>query len=874
MVGLRHVATLVGQADIPLGTVTGLVLSGPDRLYTIARTESGFGVFDIAGAGAPLLLGRTAYRGGVPLVGFAPMAIEIALSATKTVLMPAGLNSAASSTYLVTSTGLLGSVVKWESGKAPPSDLALIQQIAGTLTPSIIGIRKDGSLLPFTLGDGGRLSAHSSDYVVPQAGGAVSALQTLQVGGLTLLVTASASGQSLVSYSILPDLRLERISLIEGPTSGIGFAAPSALRTVTLGDNVHVLLAGAGSSSLTVFSLLPDGTLVPTDHILDSRDSRFQAVTVVETLTLGDRVFVLAAGADDGLTLLTLLPGGHLLHLASMADTLDMTLGAISALAARATANGGGEIFVASARDAGLTRLALDFVPGIVLQGGAGTLTGTSEDDLLMAGTDDTLVQGGAGDDILVSAAGAGATVQLQGGAGKDVFVILPGARTTIISDYNPASDRIDLTFLPMLRGLGQIQITPNLTGAVLQYGDTVIEILTSNGRALLPRDMVDATFLPISRFDPTPPAPLPTGMTMHLGGVGGVATGGDGNDTLQGGAGNDTIRGNGGDDRIEGGAGDDNIGGGEGDDLILVQSGANMIWGGLGNDTVQGGSGADTIDGGGNGHNQLFGNGGDDWIFAGTAGDFIDGGDGNDLIRGGDGDDTIYAGTGNDNIGGGAGDDLIFAVAGHNVIWGGLGNDILHGAEGSDTLYGGPGLNQIFGNGGDDWIFAGSDGDLIGGGTGNDVIRGGDGADTIYGGLGNDNIGGGAGNDEIYGSAGANWIWGGLGNDSINAGTGRDVVTGGAGADVFVFNSAAHIGIAAGRDVIADFTPGVDKIDLRGLGASFNGTVGLLPESGPSFYYYAPAGLLIGDQNGDLIADWVLELVGRPAVTADDFLL
>lgn len=345
------------------------------------------------------------------------------------------------------------------------------------------------------------------------------------------------------------------------------------------------------------------------------------------------------------------------------------------------------------------------------------------------------------------------------------------------------------------------------------------------------------------------------------------------GNDSIRGDTGNDTILGNDGNDTLEGGDGNDFIGGGAGNDFIDGGAGNNTIFGGLGNDTVQGGEAYDEIYGSA-GRNQLFGNGGNDFIQAGTGGDFIGGGAGNDTIRGGDGADTIYAGLGNDNIGGGAGNDVIFGSAGNNIIYAGLGNDTVQGGSGSDTIYGSAGRNQLFGNDGNDVIYTSAAGDFAAGGAGNDSIFGSDGADTIYAGLGDDFIGGGAGNDAIFAGAGSNRIFGGLGNDTITAGSGKDVITGGPGADVFVFASAAAIGIGAARDVITDFTPGVDDIDLRALGTTFNGTAGVLGGGTASFFYFASGGLLIGDQNGDGAADWVLELTGAPGVSATDFIL
>ena len=305
-------------------------------------------------------------------------------------------------------------------------------------------------------------------------------------------------------------------------------------------------------------------------------------------------------------------------------------------------------------------------------------------------------------------------------------------------------------------------------------------------------------------------------------------------------------------------------VSGTDGPNEMIGDHRGNHLEGGGGDDTLHGLAGNDT----------LFGGEGNDLIFAGEGDDFVGGGAGNDTIRGSDGNDTIYGGLGDDNIGGGAGDDLIYGAAGRNTIWAGLGNDTVQGGSGSDTIYGGVGRNRLFGNEGDDLIIGGASGDLIGGGAGNDTIRGGQHNDTIYGGLGNDNIGGGAGNDVIFGSTGNNTIWGGVGNDTIVAGAGREVMNGGPGADVFMFNSAAQIGIGAARDVITDFQSGVDDIDLRALATTFNGTAGVLGGGQASFFYFAAGGLLIGDQNGNGAADWVLQLTGATTVTVGDFLL
>ena len=90
--------------------------------------------------------------------------------------------------------------------------------------------------------------------------------------------------------------------------------------------------------------------------------------------------------------------------------------------------------------------------------------------------------------------------------------------------------------------------------------------------------------------------------------------------------------------------------------------------------------------------------------------------------------------------------------------------------------------------------------------------VRAGGGADTITGWSSGD-----AQSRMIaHGGDGADRIIGSIGNDRLFGGAGNDVLTGGGGSDRFVFVRGE-----AGRDVVTDFTPGVDRIELRGYASS-----------------------------------------------------
>ncbi|WP_426266875.1 beta strand repeat-containing protein [Sphingomonas sp. LHG3443-2] len=133
-----------------------------------------------------------------------------------------------------------------------------------------------------------------------------------------------------------------------------------------------------------------------------------------------------------------------------------------------------------------------------------------------------------------------------------------------------------------------------------------------------------------------------------------------------------------------------------------------------------------------------------------------------------------------------------------------------------ADTITTGAGADIVNGLAGDDVINAGAGADLVNGGEGADTINGQAGADTINGDAGADSLFGGDGNDTING---------GIGNDTLVGGIGADRLTGGDGADVFDFNElndSRNTTTAAGpvndRDVITDFTSGVDRIDLSDI--------------------------------------------------------
>jgi len=141
------------------------------------------------------------------------------------------------------------------------------------------------------------------------------------------------------------------------------------------------------------------------------------------------------------------------------------------------------------------------------------------------------------------------------------------------------------------------------------------------------------------------------------------------------------------------------------------------------------------------------------------------------------------------------------------------------------DLLFTGAGDDMVdaeLGSGYDNWIFTGSGADVIYAGS-SDVITGGSGDDVISALGGGDNrLSGMGGNDEFIIGTSFNRALGGAGNDkfTILETAGTNYLNGGAGVDQFWLVSEPGERPAA-KQVVMDFSPGEDKVGLRGLSFS-----------------------------------------------------
>lgn len=124
----------------------------------------------------------------------------------------------------------------------------------------------------------------------------------------------------------------------------------------------------------------------------------------------------------------------------------------------------------------------------------------------------------------------------------------------------------------------------------------------------------------------------------------------------------------------------------------------------------------------------------------------------------------------------------------------------------------------------------------------------------------------------------------GGPAGDTLIANQAANRLTGNGGSDIFDWNSVADAGLGALADIVADFVPGLDDLDLSGIDAiqgggddaftfigngAFTGTAGQL-----RFQAEAGGVRIQGDVDGNGVADFEIILNGLNAVNSTDFVL
>ncbi|MBD9446917.1 DUF5801 repeats-in-toxin domain-containing protein [Rhizobium sp. RHZ01] len=443
-----------------------------------------------------------------------------------------------------------------------------------------------------------------------------------------------------------------------------------------------------------------------------------------------------------------------------------------------------------------------------ITSGNSGNFTYTATDGIanststtvnVYRGSSDSVITGGAGNDILIGSGSTAAT--LDGGAGRD-FVTGGSGNDTIVADQNDYL--ID-------GGLGTdtLRVDANFTSA--NNNQIVnIENVTINSSATVLLDLSNQSedFAKI--------------------------TAGTGVNTIKAGSGDDVIAFGAtltGADTVDGGAGSDTLtfadSNGATNDLDKVTNIETITLGAATTnvttvDALVAAGATLTVNGSALSSGQsLTWNGA-----AETDGSFnITGGAGSDTITGGARDDIITSGAGNDTLAGGDGNDK-FVLAGNltnaDTINGGAGNDTLtftdsNGATNDldkvtniETITLGAATTNVTTV--DTLVASGAtlkvDGSAL---TSSQTLTWNGAAETN----GAFNITGGAGNDSITGGSGADRINGGAGGDTLYGGGGKDTFVIVAGESTPTIGGSGNSGTISGHDIVMDWGIGgvADKI-------------------------------------------------------------
>lgn len=503
----------------------------------------------------------------------------------------------------------------------------------------IYGISPDGALHSFTLSTDGQTSPVARQFPTDP----IDTMTTGMVDGTPFLFTASSNPNSVASWKVsssnLP-VKTDTITFADG----LWISNPTAMQVLELAGSTYLIVASAGSSSLTTLLVKPDGSLEITDHLLDDLDLRLAGINTLEALVHNDQSYLVAGGTDDGVTVVQLLPGGRLQPRAVFADTTDTAVANPAAIETLSR-SGGFSIFVSSSHEIGVSGLFFD------TSSAGEVMTGSDNNDYLI-GTDQ--------DDIIVDSQGSDT---FRGGDGKDIFVLSADAAFDLIIDFEIGQDLVDLSGWPGLRSSAQLFIATTETGNRVSYGGEALEIVTFDGEPLSKEEfetlglqissrlLADNTggfsgpetedpSLPDREIYEQPQQDLGSGESgLDRVGVNSseTLTGTEMNDHIWGQGGDDIIFGRAGDDKLFGGSGRDTIDGGAGDDVLSGGKGREESW------LLNTASDLNT--------DTLFGGDGDDFLLGMAGADLLDGGEGNDVLSGGGGRDTFVFEAGLDRI-------------------------------------------------------------------------------------------------------------------------------------------------------------------------------------------------------------------------------
>ncbi len=481
-------ATSVGFSDISSSLAT-VSMQGSLRLIFSARDGNLLSSLNLGAIPAASPQGNVVYS-----AQFGP---DFAYQTTAT--LPRLFNMSAFNAPMVMNTVLANGAPNWAQTVTTPQGESMTDASAAQVLEfssgdwMAVAQRLSSGLILHRLSDSGGLSApiHLADTPKTFLNG-VSDTATIARGGDQLLVTLSAQENGISTHLIGANGTAEWVDSY-GAQNGMAMSGPAMLQVVQIGGVDFALVAGTNSSSITVLRINAMGVIFETDHVIDTRDTRFANIAAFDGFVAQGRFFILAGGRDSGLTLFELLPSGSLSHVETFVLEGGVGLTSITAIKAQVMGSQVAVFMVDSGADQIFRHdLALgNLGPRIAASGGVAT--GTGADERLLGSTSTDLIHAGGGADFLHDGAGADT---LLGGAGEDVFIFDHDGSVDRISDFQDGVDRLDVSSWGRIYSAQSLQIAPTSTGAEITYGDERLIITSATGAPLAASAFTNADFI------------------------------------------------------------------------------------------------------------------------------------------------------------------------------------------------------------------------------------------------------------------------------------------------------------------------------------------------------------------------------------------
>jgi len=507
---LSHLGALRGAQVPDLAYLSDIAVAG-DRLVTGSAIDGSMALWRIGTDGALTLKGRVAASAVSGSYGLGD--IWAGDLGAWSGAIPAGRYDDALALHGFGASGF-AATGEWTGAAAGAYSAVLGVEVAGNAW--VVGARRGVAGLFIGAAEPGAAPALAAAAFGGLDLAGVTALETANVGGRAFVLAADGMSDGIGLFELAADGTLTARAALS-KADGLPIDAPAALAVAEVAGHSYAIVAGSGSSSLSVLRIGADGALVPTDHVLDTRETRFAAPTGLAAFELDGRDIVAAAGNDGGMTLFELGADGRLTTAAIVVDSHATALGGISALAV-ASGPESAILFAAGQGEGALDRFR------VTLGGDGADLPAPDRPDLpqIVApplpppdpapepgpdpapdpgsglpgpvthpGTDgaDDLV-GGAGADVLLDGGGRD---RLAGGAGADVFVFVYDRIADAVRDFDPAEDRVDLTLWNGARGMPDLTVTPTGWGAEIRFFEDAIYLASADGAALDAAALADA---------------------------------------------------------------------------------------------------------------------------------------------------------------------------------------------------------------------------------------------------------------------------------------------------------------------------------------------------------------------------------------------